>query len=536
MTEPYRADQWRALIALALLIVFLNLDFYGISIALPVIGRDLSGSTALLGWALNAYLLAFAATIITFSRLADIVGLRRMAIAGIALFIVSSILSGLSTNGYMLVGSRALVGAGSAMLAATSLPLVGGVFSADQRSQAIGLWAAIGILGGAVGPFICGIFTEALSWQWFFFANAAVAACSLVLVLAFVKETATEGPRIPIDIAGFLALTLGVVLLVLGLEFVETFGWQAPQVIGSLIGGVVVLICFYVIERVVRFPLIDFSLFEERDFLGACLVSFLAYLPYGAFFLFLTLFLQHVIGLSPILAGVVFLAMMAPFMAVSLVGGRLLGYLGQRQTLAIAMSFIALSFVCFGYVRIFDWLSVVPLGLILFGVGQGLCYNVSFVIAIEAAPDNRSAEASGVLQSVRWIAAPLGVAAFGALFRSDESERLAHLYNLAGSRLDAAVRAAIHARLSGSESARSTLANLVPDLAGQVDVIVDEAFSHAFRNTMLLSIALSVIGIVASFLVRSGAGDERPLEVVIEPPGPAESRPVSTGTGPTPSG
>ncbi len=506
-TSP-RSDQWRTIATAVLLMAGIQLDFFGIAIVLPPMGVELDVTSATLEWILNAQLLAFAAPVIAIGRLADLLGQRHVAIAGALLFAGSTALIGALSDPAAIITLRALQGIGSAMVAVTCLSLVSLSLDGARRAAGIGIYTGGIMAVGALGPLIAGGLSDLFSWRGLFFVNSGLALTGLACLLAFVRQPKARASGERFDWIGFVLLTSCLLVLVLGLQLVEGRGWSAPLVLACLVGSLLLLAAFYRRQKVVPSPLVDFSLFANRDFAGACLFNFLGNLPTAALIFVLTLYLQYVVGLSPQMNGFIFLAMMVPLSLLALSGGRALSVFGPRLALCCAMALMALSFVCLGFVRPESGFVLLIAGLALFGAGRGLMFGIASPVALGAVLESKSAAASSFLILSRNLAIPLGVSLAVAFFRSSENEYLAHMFKLAGQRVSADMQAEIYGLLSGSDAARAKLAELAPEIAERVHLVVDHAFAHAFREVMLLALAVSIIGILSAFLVRPGGADE----------------------------
>ena len=212
----------------------LNIDFYGITVALPSIGQAFGAGTTALQWTVNGFNLALIAPLVAFGRLGDLVGRRRLLLIGVVLFALGSAMCGLASDMGLLIAGRCVQGLAVALFSTSPLSIVGDVFPADRHGLAFSIWAAIGAVGSAVGPLVGGALTDLLGWRWFFFINLPVAALTIVLVLAIVPESRDENARGPLDSWGFVTITLGLAALVYGLQAGDDRGWTAPVVLGAL--------------------------------------------------------------------------------------------------------------------------------------------------------------------------------------------------------------------------------------------------------------------------------------------------------------
>jgi EmrB/QacA subfamily drug resistance transporter len=500
VTEENR--RWWTVVTMALPVIILTIDFFGVSVALPSIGRELGGSTSSLAWVINAFMLGLAGVLVVGGRLGDLVGRRKMLLAGVVLFLGGSIVCGIAQSEAVLIAGRALQGVAAAFTYSNSLSIVSNAFSADQRGIGIGLWIGIGAVGSAIGPFVGGLLTEELSWRWLFYVNVPFGAAAVAMTLLVVQESRDEGAPPSIDWIGCLLAITGCVLLVMGLEFTARLGWDSSLVWAVLGGAVVVLIGFVIAETRVKNPLIQFGLFASRDFIGSALVGVLINFTLGALMLFLTLYLQHVGDLSPLKTGFVFLAFSLVLAGMSTATGYIGAAWGARQAIALGMALNCASFAILVFGGTAVAVVLVVLALVLGGAGQALAYNTSTAVAMGTVPSDKAGAASGVIGSIRILAVAVGVAVTTAVFKAVETNRLAALIGEAGGTATAADIREATAVVSGSDALAAALAKMSPAAAQHITVIVDQAFVSGFGVVMTICAGLSAAGIVAAFLIR----------------------------------
>jgi EmrB/QacA subfamily drug resistance transporter len=478
--------------------IILTLDFFGLTVALPAIGQDLNASTSTLLWTVNGYLLAFVSPMIAFGRLADIIGRRKIALIGIVLFVVGSVGCGAAPTDIFLICARVVQGVGAGAIFTVSVSIVNNAFPPDERAKALGIWSGVGLAGSAIGPFVAGVLTQYASWRWFFFLNVPIGIATILLTLRYVEESRDESFTGGIDWAGFALLTTGFVPLIFGLQQGAESGWSSPIVVGPIVLGVSLLTAFAIVERRIkgREPLVEFSLFRDVRFAGANVVAFVGNWMFGSILFFLTLYLQNVLDLDALEAGLVFLVFSVPLVAMSPIGGRLVGRYGAQQLMALGMALVGVGVACFAFIDTGTGVELVLVGLVIAGFGQGFAYNLSNTAGMEAIPDEKAGVASGVLQTSRLMGIVIGLALSGALFKSFENRRLFSAFNdQVGRALTASNRSEIRGLLSGSDQARQRLTELAHHTQGIVDRIVDEAFVHGLRAVMVLSVVLCALSV-----------------------------------------
>src|SRR2546428_9558418 len=232
-----RSGRWLVVAAMAVPLLMLTIDAFGLTVALPAIGHALDTTTTTLAWVFTAFLFTFAAPQIAAGRLADTFGRRRVVLLGLITFIAGSIAAGTAQSIGWLIAARALQGLGTALSFVASLAIVSNAFPPADRGQAIGIWAAAGTIGQSLGPLVGGVLTEKLSWRWFFFVNVPLGIAAILLTLYVVEESRDESAPRRFDLRGFVMLTVGLVLVVLGVQTSGQSGWGSPLVVVSVLAG-----------------------------------------------------------------------------------------------------------------------------------------------------------------------------------------------------------------------------------------------------------------------------------------------------------
>jgi EmrB/QacA subfamily drug resistance transporter len=509
ITESNR--KWWTVVAMSGVMIALTLDFFGLTVALPQIGHDLDCSTETLLWTMNAYLLAFVSPMIAIGRLADIFGRRKVVLVGIALFVIGSALCAAAESDLFLIGSRIIQGLGGGTIFVTSVSIVNNAFAPDERAKALGIWSGVGLLGSAMGPFIAGILTEYASWRWFFLLNIPIGIATFLITLASVEESRDESYTGGIDWWGTLLLILGFAPLIFGIQQGAQSGWTAPQVLAGIIVGVVSLALFVVVELRTksRTPLVQFSLFKDIRFAGANTIAFLGNWQFGTILFFLTLYLQNVLSLDPVEAGLVFLTFSIPLVVMSPIGGRMVARYGAQVLMSLGMALVAVGIACFAVLGVDSGLGLVIVGLLFAGFGQGFAYNLSNTAGMESMPDAQAGVASGVLQTSRLMGIVIGLAVSGAVFRGLENDEMFSRFSAAGATLTGSERDTVRGLLSGSDAARDQLAKLAPAAKDAVDSIVDAAFVRGQRGVMILGVVVCLVGVWTALWGRTRTAKPR---------------------------
>jgi EmrB/QacA subfamily drug resistance transporter len=494
---------WATVAAMSVANVVIALDFLGLTVVLPVIGRDLGGSNGTLEWIVNAYMLALAAPLVAAGRLGDLFGRRRVMTIGAAVFAVGSLVAGLAPGTGVLIAARAVQGLGAALVTATSLSIVSDAFPPERRGTAIGVWSATGAIGSAIGPLVAGFVATALSWRWLFLLNAPLAAFAVVLALATVRESRDETAPRHLDVAGLLTVTGGLALLVYGLVEGPVSGWSSPGVVLALAGAVLLLGTFVAVERRDRAPLVDLALFRGRAYVGTASVAFVANLAFASAMFFLTLYFQEVRDLTPAATGVAFLAFTVPLAVTSPLAGWSVRRVSPAALMAFGLAVLVASFLVLGAIDVDSGLALSLVGLFLAGIGQAFAFNVSDVAGMDAVAPEKAGLASGVISGARQVGSLFGLAAAGAVFKVAEQRALTHHLSSAGVHLRPGARHDVTTAISGSADAERRLRDLAPTLVREVEHLVDVVFTSAFRVTMLTLALITALGIGGALLTSS---------------------------------
>ncbi|HEY2654133.1 MAG TPA: MFS transporter, partial [Solirubrobacteraceae bacterium] len=302
-----RNGRWWTLGAMCFALFMVMLDNTVVNVALPSIQRDLHATLSSLEWTVNAYTLTFAVLMVTGGRLGDIFGRRKMFLFGVVVFGTASALIGFSTSDTMLVAFRAIQGVGAAFMMPGTLSIITQTFPPEQRGMAIGTWAGVSALALAIGPVLGGFLTESVSWRAIFFINPPIAVGAVAVTLFATRESRDETVARTVDYPGIAAITIGLTALVLALVEGNSWGWGSTRTMALLTVAIVGLAGFVWIEHHVKAPMVNFSFFNSRTFVGANLVGFFVSFAMLAQFFFLALYMQNILHYSPLQAGIRFL-------------------------------------------------------------------------------------------------------------------------------------------------------------------------------------------------------------------------------------
>jgi len=503
ITEDNR--KWWTLGAMCFALFMIMLDNTVVNVALPSIQQDLGASISGLEWTINGYTLSFAVLLATGGRLGDIFGRRRMFLAGVVIFALSSATAGFAPDETVLVLSRVVQGVGAALMMPGTLSIITDAFPPHERGKAMGTWAGVSALALAVGPVLGGFLTEHVSWRAIFYINIPVAIGAVAATLFAVRESRDTSVGREVDYAGVAVLTAGLTALVLALVEGNAWGWGSPEIIALLAGAAVALPLFVFVENRVRAPMVQFDLLSDRNFLGAVVVAMIISFAMLGVFFFLALYMQDILGYSPLEAGVRFLPSTLMIVGVAPVAGRLSDRFGPRWLIAGGLVIVAASLFSFSRIAVDStYLDLLP-GFMLLGIGIALTMSPMTSAAMNAVPVQKAGIASGVLSMFRMVGGSLGVAVTGAIFQGLVSSRLDTL--LGGTGINESQRQSISDQLGGGTVPR------VPGLdqaqVSEVAAAGNDAFVYALSHAMTVSGFVALAGaLIGATAIRAKARTE----------------------------
>src|SRR5579859_7260474 len=363
--------KWWTLIAVSVAMFMLLLDITVVNVALPAIQRSLHSSFQDLQWVVNAYALTLAAFLLTGGSLADLLGRRRVFVTGLVIFTASSAACGLASSPLALNLARAVQGTGGAMMFATSLALIAQAFHGSERGIAFGVYG--GVIGAAVavGPVVGGLITSAISWEWIFFVNVPIGVGAVILTLTQVAES-RDPDATGVDWLGLFTFSGSLFLLVFALVQGNDDGWGSTKIVAYLAGSVVLIVLFVIVERAQTRPMLDLTLFRRPAFAGASIVAFAISSSMFAMFLYLTLYIQDVLGYNALHAGLRFLPITLISFVVAPFAGRLSVRVPVRALLSVGLLLVSGGLLAMTAVSATSgWTTLIP-GFLIAGVGIGL--------------------------------------------------------------------------------------------------------------------------------------------------------------------
>jgi EmrB/QacA subfamily drug resistance transporter len=429
MTEAhdYTERRWVALILLCFAQFIVVLDASIVNVALPSIGEGLNFSQANLAWVVNAYVLTFGGFLLLGGRMADLLGRRRVFISGLLLVAAASLAAGFADTEGQLIAARAAQGLGAAIISPAALSIVTTTFSdGAERNKALGAWGAVAGAGGAAGVLLGGILTDGLGWEWVLWVNVPVALLVAALAPRLIAESRSESATRHFDTAGAVSVTAGLSVLVYALVDATDAGWGSTQTLGLLALSGALLAAFVAIELRSDAPLVPFRIFRIRTLTGANAVGLLVGASLFSMFFFITLYMQQVLGYSPIEAGLAYLPLAVSIFVASAVASQLVTRVGYKPVLAAGMVFIAVALVWFSQVSVGGGFTSDILGpSLLAAIGLGFAFVTSTIAAVSGVREQESGLASGLINTSQQIGGALGLAVLATIANSRTDDLMA---------------------------------------------------------------------------------------------------------------
>ena len=415
-----------ALALLALTQFVIVLDASIVNVALPSIGRALDFNQDDLSWVVNAYTLTFGGFLLLGGRLADLLGRRRVFIAGLILFSLASLAGGLAQSDVWLIAARAVQGLGAAIISPAALSLVTTMFAEGaERNRALGVWGAVAGSGGAAGVLLGGILTQYAGWEWVLFVNVPIGLAAAFVSPRLLPESRDEGPRV-FDVAGATTVTAGLALFVYALVDANNAGWGSTQTIGLIAISVALLGAFIVIERRTSNPLMPFSFFRLRTLRGADVVGLLIGMSLFGVFFFLSLYMQQVLGYDALKTGFAYLPLALNIIVSAGVASQLGTRIGFKPTLIAGMLLVGGGLIWFAQVSpTGGYVSDVLFPSIILAWGLGLAFVPVTVAAVTGTRPDEAGLASGLINTAQQVGGALGLAILAAVANGRTSDVIA---------------------------------------------------------------------------------------------------------------
>jgi EmrB/QacA subfamily drug resistance transporter len=438
-------SRWVILVIACLAQFMVVLDATIVNVALPSIQRGLHFSPATLPWVVNAYTLTFGGFLLLGGRASDLLGRKRVFAAGIALFSAASLLNGVAQSPTMLIIGRGLQGLGGALLSPAALSIITTTFTrTDERTKALGVWSAIAAGGGAVGLLLGGVLTDLVSWPWIFIVNVPVGIAALIATIRYVPESRAELAHRTFDLGGAITVTAGLIVVVFAIVKSASWGWSSASTIGLLAIGLALLALFVALERRSPAPLVRLSIFRIRTLAVADAVMLLVASGMFGMFFFASLYVQEILGYSPLRAGLAFLPVTAGIVIGAGIAQQLVRRIGVRNVGVLGISLATAGMVVLTQVPVHGtYVGDLLTGLMPMSIGMGLTFVPITLLGTGGVRDKDAGLASGLFNTAQQVGGSLGLAILASLAASQTSSLL---HGVGGAATQAAQ---VAARVSG---------------------------------------------------------------------------------------
>jgi EmrB/QacA subfamily drug resistance transporter len=419
--------KWYGLALLLLVQFMVVLDIAIVNVALPSIQTDLGFSQENLQWVISAYALFFGGFLLLGGRAADLLGRRRLFLAGIVIFTVASLISGFAWSDSALIAARALQGLGAAIVTPAALSIISTTFAeGSERNKALGAWGAVGAFGAVAGVLLGGILTDVLSWEWIFYVNVPVGIAAFVATPFLIGESRDATAK-SYDLPGAVLVTSGLVALVYAITQANEFGWRSLETLGLFSAAAALLLAFLGWEARSKDPLMPFSIFRLRTLVGANVAGLILGTAMFGMFLMLTLYMQQVLGYSPLRTGVAYLAVAGTAIVWSALAAQLVTRVGVKPVLVAGMVSLSAGLIYFTQVSVGgSYLGDLLPGFLLIAIGLGFSFVPISIAALAGVQPAEAGLASGLINTSQQIGGALGIAALSAIATSTTSDEVAN--------------------------------------------------------------------------------------------------------------
>jgi len=491
--------KWWTLIVVCVGTFMLLLDITIVNVALPQIAHDLRASFSDIQWVIDAYALTLASVLLTAGTLADRLGRRIVYAVGLALFACTSLLCALSQSALWLILARGAQGIGGAIMFATALALLAQEFHGRERGTAFGIWGAAIAASAAVGPLLGGALTQVFGWSSIFYINVPIGIGAAMLAMVKLRESRDPAGK-HIDWLGTVTFTAALFLIMLAIIRGNDLGWASGEIVGLFAGGGVLLVGFVITQLVQAHPMFDLALFGKPTFTGASIVAFALSAGMWAMFLYIVLYIQTLLGFSPLQTGIRFLPFTVVSFFVAAASGNLSARVPVRVLLASGLVLTGVGLLLMrGLTADSHWTAFLP-GFLVGGAGVGLVNPALAGTAIGVVPPQRSGMASGINNTFRQVGIATGIAALGALFESRIASALTP--RLAGT--PGAGHAAQIAHAVAAGAAQQVLQAVPRADRARANLAIHIAFTSAMNEVLLVGALIALVGAAFALVLVRG--------------------------------
>jgi EmrB/QacA subfamily drug resistance transporter len=507
--------KWWTLIAVSVATFMLLLDITVVNVALPSIREDLGASFADLQWVVDAYALTLAALVLTAGSLADRLGRRRVFAAGLTIFSGASLLCALAPDPTFLNLARAVQGVGGAIMFAVSLALVAQEFTAGrERGMAMGIYGSTIGVAVAIGPLVGGALTDSLGWESIFYLNVPIGLAAIAITYLKLRESRDPNAT-RVDWAGVVTFSAALFALVLALVRGNDEGWGSTLIVSLLAGAGALLVAFLIVERRVAEPMLPLELFRRPAFTGVQLAAFAVSSSIFALFLYLTLYLQNYLGLSPFQAGLRYLPITVVSFFAAPIAGALLSRVHARLMLSLGLAGVGVGLLLMSGIDAgSEWTTLLG-GFLVAGGAVGLINPVIADVAVSVVPKERSGMAAGINDTFRQVGVSVGIAVWGAIFVGRGADKVAEL--TAGTAAASGDRPRELVEAASSGNLDHVLASVPPSARQTVGNAAREGFLTGMNDVLTLGAVVAFAGaVLALWLVRERDIERAPAQADAE--------------------
>ncbi|MDR6477408.1 EmrB/QacA subfamily drug resistance transporter [Paraburkholderia graminis] len=474
------------------------LDSNIVAVSLPTIARDLNASFTDIEWVVSAYVLPFAAFLMPAGALADRFGRRRLLLTGMLLFTFASFVCGLAPNSLILNASRGLQGLGSALQLSAALAVLAHTFRGAERARAFAFWGTLVGVAVAIGPLIGGFITSTVGWRWAFLVNVPVGAGLIAVGFSSVDESNDPHSQ-KLDLAGITFFGGGLFCLVWGLINANVDGWLSNVTLGKLSVAAALLFCFVIAELVQKRPMVDFSLFRRRTFLGSSIAMLGFASAAQVMMTYLPLYLQNSFGFSPALAGYTMMPFALPLFFLPRVGAILARSMSGRAILTIGLSIVACGNLSTALVVLSGGsLKLLWIGMLITGCGAGLLNGETTKVSMAVIPSERSGMASGIGATLRFVGLVLGITCLGAILTSETRRQFIRAGANEGlPQMDGKTIELVISHIVAGDTGGRT----VPAVTDQVIFVARNSFELGFASVLFVAAAVAAVCATLTYLL-----------------------------------
>ena len=506
-----------ALVALGMAVFVVASDFTAIAVVLPNMEKDLNSDVSTIQWVINAYALVFGVFIITAGRLADLFGRREMFFAGATIFAVFSVLGGFGQEPWQVIACRVVMGFGGGMIWTSSLGMIYAALPAEKAGLAGGIVLGVAGIGNAAGPLLGGLLTEVFDWRAIFFLNLPVAVVAIVVTAWKVHQPRPDRGDQRLDIAGTLALSLGLVVLLVALDQVTEWGWDDPRTIALLALCPLCLAAFAVIERRMGpNALVPPEVMGNPAFRAVFASVLLMSAVFFVAVLYLPQYMQKVLGFGPLASGAGLLPWMVLFAVFSFIAGTLYSRLGAKRSVTIGATFLVVGLILIATFGVSGGYAALVPGMLCLGIGVGTFYSTVTTAGVTALDESKTSLAGGIVYMAQVAGGAVGLGIATTIFTTVALDEVQA--DAVGGQLPEAEQKAVDDILAGTDTGAQVLAAF-PRAGRQLQDLAADAFTAGMQTAFLIFAAVAALGLlVALFFVggrlRLGGGgarvDERP--------------------------